>query len=167
MVSSEEMLYRGSQMEIQLRLGHISFLSSPLSWVSPSSHDSGWFCLGTKRNWVSRRRRQPWDFLDARLCWFIHQCTPQKQSCEEGFITNNHPKVSVGLFPWWSARTHSGAYSQHWKWRRCSFAASQVSPGKHRTGGNGKEGVCPAVHLCNQKPKLAGGPSNCICSACK
>lgn len=55
----------------------------------------------------------------------------------------------------------------HSEWRHCSFAVSQVSPGKHRTGGNAREGVCPAVHSCNQKPKLAGGPSNCICSACK
>lgn len=27
--------------------------------------------------------------------------------------------------------------------------------------------MCTAVHLYNQKPKLAGGPSNCICSAYK
>lgn len=25
------------------------------------------------------------------------------QCCKEGFVSNNHPKISVGLFSWWSA----------------------------------------------------------------
>lgn len=76
-------------------------LSYPLSWVSPSSHDSVWSCLGPTEElrWANRERMgQPSDFLDVWLCRFIHQCTTLEQRCEEGFVRNN-PKSACAYFP--------------------------------------------------------------------
>lgn len=76
--------------------GTLLSLFSPVSWVSPSSHNSLWSCLEPtgKRRWANRgRTRQPWDFLDVWLSWFIQQCTTL--CCREGFITNNPKSVSA------------------------------------------------------------------------
>lgn len=92
---------RGPRWSFSWSWGTFLSLSSPLIWVSPSSHHSLWSCPGPtgKRRWANRGgTRQPWDFLDAWLCWFIQQCTTLDQCCEEGFVKNK-PKSACAYFP--------------------------------------------------------------------